>query len=100
MGKNPATSTGTADLDSYATEAGPAAASTPRAASTSHAADTASSPAPYLQVRNLCKHYGEGEARATVLHDVTTTVNKGETCVLLGPSGSVFEPGGRPGGSR
>lgn len=88
MGKNPATSTGTADLDSHATEAGPAAASTPRAASTSHAADTASSPAPYLQVRNLCKHYGEGEARATVLHDVTTTVNKGEICVLLGPSGS------------
>ena len=51
-------------------------------------ADTASSPAPYLQVRDLCKHYGEGEARTTVLHDVTITVNKGEICVLLGPSGS------------
>ena len=88
MGKNPATSTGTADLDPHATEAGPTAASAPGAASTSHAADTASSPAPYLQVRDLCKHYGEGEARATVLHDVTTTVNKGEICVLLGPSGS------------
>ncbi len=62
--------------------------SAPGAASTSHAADTASSPAPYLQVRDLCKHYGEGEARATVLHDVTATVNKGEICVLLGPSGS------------
>ena len=45
-------------------------------------ADTASSPTPYLQVRDLCKHYGEGEARTTVLHDVTTTVNKGEICVL------------------
>lgn len=88
MGKNPATATSTADLDSHATEAGPAAASTPRAASTSHAADAASSPAPYLQVRDLCKHYGEGEARTTVLHDVTATVNKGEICVLLGPSGS------------
>ncbi len=88
MGKNPATSTGTADLDPHATEAGPTAASAPGAASTSHAADTASSPAPYLQVRDLCKHYGEGEARATVLHDVTATVNKGEICVLLGPSGS------------
>ena len=88
MGKNPATATSTANLDSHATEAGPAAASTPRAASTSHAADAASSPAPYLQVRDLCKHYGEGEARATVLHDVTTTVSKGEICVLLGPSGS------------
>lgn len=88
MGKNPATATSTANLDSHATEAGPAAASTPRASSTSHAADAASSPAPYLQVRDLCKHYGEGEARATVLHDVTTTVSKGEICVLLGPSGS------------
>lgn len=88
MGKNPATSTGTADLDSHATEAGPTAASASGAASTSHAADTASSPAPYLQVRDLCKHYGEGEARTTVLHDVTITVNKGEICVLLGPSGS------------
>ena len=88
MGKNPVTATSTANLDSHATEAGPAAASTPRAASTSHAADAASSPAPYLQVRDLCKHYGEGEARATVLHDVTTTVSKGEICVLLGPSGS------------
>ena len=87
MGKNPATASSAADLDSHATEAGPAAASTPRAASTSHAADVASSPAPYLQVRDLCKHYGEGEARATVLHDVTATVNKGEICVLLGPSG-------------
>ena len=90
MGKNPATSTGTADLDPHATEAGPTAASAPGAASAASAAtaDTASSPTPYLQVRDLCKHYGEGEARATVLHDVTTTVNKGEICVLLGPSGS------------
>ncbi len=44
--------------------------------------------APYLVVNNLCKHYGEGEARAVVLRDITTTVNKGEICVLLGPSGS------------
>ena len=95
MGKNPATATGTDNLDSHATGANrttPTAAGTaisaPKAASISHAADAASSPTPYLQVRDLCKHYGEGEARATVLHDVTTTVNKGEICVLLGPSGS------------
>ncbi len=44
--------------------------------------------APYLVVKNLSKHYGEGEARIAVLRDVTTTVNKGEICVLLGPSGS------------
>ena len=95
MGKNLATATGTADLDSHATEANGATSTTAgtaisatKAASTSHAAGTASSPTPYLQVRDLCKHYGEGEARAIVLHDVTTTVNKGEICVLLGPSGS------------
>lgn len=97
MGKNPATATSTAGIDSHATEANGATStaagtsiSAPRAASTASAAtaDTASSPTPYLQVRDLCKHYGEGEARATVLRDVTTTVNKGEICVLLGPSGS------------
>ena len=44
--------------------------------------------APYLVVNNLCKHYGEGEARTVVLRDITTSVNKGEICVLLGPSGS------------
>ena len=49
---------------------------------------TDSAQVPYLEVRNLCKHYGEGEARVAVLHNVTTTVNKGEICVLLGPSGS------------
>lgn len=43
---------------------------------------------PYLQVANLAKHYGEGEARVTVLRDITTTINQGEICVLLGPSGS------------
>ncbi len=44
--------------------------------------------APFLLVRNLCKHYGEGEARVTVLKDMATRVDKGEICVLLGPSGS------------
>ena len=78
MGTDPANS-----ANSTATDV-PGAASAASAAT----ADTASSPTPYLQVRNLCKHYGEGEARTTVLHDVTTTVNKGEICVLLGPSGS------------
>ena len=43
---------------------------------------------PFLTVRGLCKHYGEGEARVTVLRDVSTTVMRGEVCVLLGPSGS------------
>ena len=44
--------------------------------------------APYLVVHDLKKHYGEGEARMQVLDGVSTTVNKGEICVMLGPSGS------------
>ncbi len=43
---------------------------------------------PYLVVRDLKKHYGEGEARMQVLDGVSTTVKKGEICVMLGPSGS------------
>ena len=43
---------------------------------------------PYLVVRDLMKHYGEGEARVQVLDGITTTVNRGEVCVMLGPSGS------------
>ncbi len=43
---------------------------------------------PYLSVHNLCKHYGEGEARVTVLDGLSATIGKGEICVLLGPSGS------------
>ncbi len=43
---------------------------------------------PYLAVSNLCKHYGEDEARITVLSSLSVTINKGEICVLLGPSGS------------
>ena len=42
----------------------------------------------YVQVEGLKKVYGEGEARITVLEDFSTTINKGEICVLLGPSGS------------
>ena len=43
---------------------------------------------PYLVVRDLMKHYGDGEARVQVLNGITTTVNRGEVCVMLGPSGS------------
>ena len=42
----------------------------------------------FLEVKGLCKHYGEGEARLEVLRDISTTIGKGEICVLLGPSGS------------
>lgn len=48
----------------------------------------AKSNTPYLVVEGLAKHYGDGEARMQVLDDITTTVNRGEICVMLGPSGS------------
>ena len=43
---------------------------------------------PYVRVSNLCKHYGDGDARVTVLNGIDTCINKGEICVMLGPSGS------------
>lgn len=43
---------------------------------------------PYLEVTQLYKHYGEGEAKVAVLRDISTRIEKGQICVLLGPSGS------------
>lgn len=43
---------------------------------------------PYLVVSDLRKHYGEGEAKTTVLKNVSTSIDSGSICVLLGPSGS------------
>ena len=37
-----------------------------------------------LEVRNLCKKYGENE----VIHDISFDVNKGEVLAVIGPSGS------------
>lgn len=48
----------------------------------------AKSNTPYLVVEGLAKHYGDGEASVQVLDGITTTVNRGEICVMLGPSGS------------
>ena len=48
----------------------------------------AKSNTPYLVVEGLAKHYGDGEACVQVLDGITTTVNRGEICVMLGPSGS------------
>ena len=48
----------------------------------------AKSNTPYLVVEGLAKHYGDVEARMQVLDGITTTVNRGEICVMLGPSGS------------
>lgn len=46
------------------------------------------SSSPYLVVKDLKKHYGDGEACIQVLDGITATINKGEVCVMLGPSGS------------
>lgn len=42
----------------------------------------------FIEISNLCKSYGEGDARAEVLKGLTVSIDKGEICVLLGPSGS------------
>ena len=42
----------------------------------------------FLEIKDVCKHYGEGESRQQVLDQVNLTVERGEFCVLLGPSGS------------
>ena len=42
----------------------------------------------YLQIRDLYKGFGEGEAHVEVLRGLSVELEKGEICVLLGPSGS------------
>ena len=41
-----------------------------------------------LRVENLCKVYGEGEARVEALKDVSFTLEKGEFAAVVGESGS------------
>lgn len=42
----------------------------------------------FLEIKNIKKHFGEGESRVEVLKGVDIEIEKGEFCVLLGPSGS------------
>ncbi len=42
----------------------------------------------FLTIRDLTKSYGSGEARTTVLKGISTSIDRGEICVLFGPSGS------------
>ena len=42
----------------------------------------------FLEIKDLKKSFGEGEAKQEVLRGMNFTVDKGEFCVLLGPSGS------------
>lgn len=42
----------------------------------------------FLEIKNIKKHFGEGESRVEVLKAIDIEIEKGEFCVLLGPSGS------------
>lgn len=42
----------------------------------------------FVEVKNVCKSFGENEAAAQVLKDMSFEIDKGKICVVLGPSGS------------
>lgn len=42
----------------------------------------------FLEIKNIKKHFGEGESRVEVLKGIDIEIEKGEFCVLRGPSGS------------
>lgn len=42
----------------------------------------------FLTAKNVCKSYGQGDAKVKVLKGITTELERGEICVILGPSGS------------
>ncbi|MCR4707123.1 MAG: ABC transporter ATP-binding protein [Clostridiales bacterium] len=42
----------------------------------------------YITFQNVCKHYGAGDSLVRALHDVSFEIEKGDFCVVLGPSGA------------
>lgn len=42
----------------------------------------------YIEFRNVCKIYGSGEQVIRALDNITFDVEKGELCVIVGPSGA------------
>jgi putative ABC transport system ATP-binding protein len=47
-----------------------------------------STPQPLIELRNISKHFGEGQTRVDALIDISISVGAGEVVGLLGPSGS------------
>lgn len=43
---------------------------------------------PFVEFKNVSKIYRSGEVEIKALHDASFTVNKGEICVIVGPSGA------------
>lgn len=41
----------------------------------------------FLEIKGLKKSFEQGESHIDVLKGIDMTINKGEFCVLLGPSG-------------
>lgn len=42
----------------------------------------------FLEIRNIKKSFGTGDSKVDVLKGLDLDIEKGEFCVLLGPSGS------------
>ncbi len=42
----------------------------------------------FIEIKNIKKHFGEGESKVDVLKGIDIEIERGEICVLLGPSGS------------
>lgn len=40
----------------------------------------------FLEINDLKKSFGQGDSRVQVLRGIDLSVDKGEICVLLGPS--------------
>lgn len=49
---------------------------------------TPASPTAFIAIRNLRKHYTEGDDRRTIFADLNLDINRGEFVALLGQSGS------------
>ena len=42
----------------------------------------------FLEIKQIKKAFGQGESRVEVLRGIDLSLERGEFCVLLGPSGS------------